>query len=151
MKIKNLKRDYRIFNKEFRKIKHQIQFVNCYGNSKTRERCMVDLKDQIHGLIYSIDKYKALVIKSECKDHCYNFLNVLSKEVDYDSSIREFAEFIKGKHIVIGNRVYFSLSERVLACKTLIISYFTIRKIVGIDRKLYALQKELLELLELME
>lgn len=152
-RVNQLRNEYKVIKKRYKEIKHHYHIIDCYTDSKTRNRCMSDLKESTLKFITYLENYRTISIKSEAKNNCYNFLRVLYEEVNYDNSINEFCEFFESKdfEIVDNDLIYLSFKERVLACKTLTISYCNVKQIAKLDEKLYNLQKELIELIDLME
>lgn len=151
MKMKNLKQDYKIIEKEFKKTKHQAKIVNHYVDYKIRSRCIEDLRVTCKEFFNYIDAYRTINVKNLAKQNCYNFLNVLYEDVDYDDSINDYCDFIQSSNRRDCDYSYDTLEDKFVACKTIVTSYLNIKKVCKVDLKLYNMQLELLELIKVLD
>lgn len=151
MKMKNLKSDYKIIEKQFKELIHHYHIIDYYTDDKIRSRCMEDLKDAAKKLFKYIDKYRTINVKDLARQNCYNFLSVLYEDVDYDNSIHDYCDFIQSSNRRDCDYSYDTLEDKFVACKTIIVSYFNIKKVASIDLKLYNMQVKLLELIKMID
>ena len=150
MKMKNLKSDYKIIEKQFKELIHHYHIIDCYSDYKTRSRCIEDLRITCKEFFNYIDKYRTINVKDLARQNCYNFLSVLYEDVNYDASINDYCDFIQSSRRRDCDYSYNTLEEKFIACKTIVISYFNIKKVCNVDLKLYNIQLELLELIKVL-
>lgn len=150
-KMKYMKSNFKVIEKQYRDIIHQYQVVYCYLDTKKRERCMEDLKAEALHLNEYIGKYISIHVKDLARQNACGFLNVLYEDVNYDTSLSEFADVVKGKQMVVSDKEYCSIKEKLMASYTLIVSYFRVRKVTKVFLKLYDMQMKLLELIKMID